>query len=328
MMPATTTFVYRGLPSSDENVGPFCEKQFSDRENEWMRIASYGDAGWFLSEAGAQLMVDVARHQLILGIGETVRQQPDVYPEYHAWAVYSGGELMAAASCTPPHKYVLADSSSVEVLDDLVAVMADSGVTAPGVIGNTPTVTEFVTRWSGATGSEARKEMGQGVFTLDSVEGLELSAGRIREADLEDREQLITWWQTFFDEVLPDEPISRDDAAERVDQRLDPVRPQGVSLWEHAGRVVAMSAHSAPVANSVRIGPVYTPPEFRGRGYGTALVATQSKRFLDEGRDRCLLYTDLANPTSNAIYRRIGYRQVAESAVYRFEAAAASDEEH
>jgi predicted GNAT family acetyltransferase len=91
-----------------------------------------------------------------------------------------------------------------------------------------------------------------------------------------------------------------------------------VGLWVTEGEVVSMCGYSPPVANSVRIGPVYTPSELRGNGYATALVATQSGHHLAKGRDRCLLYTDLANPTSNAIYKRIGYRQVAESVVHRF----------
>jgi len=55
------------------------------------------------------------------------------------------------------------------------------------------------------------------------------------------------------------------------------------------------------------IGAVYTPPRFRGRGYATAAVATLSRQLLDGGRSSCFLYTDLANPVSNAIYRRVGY---------------------
>jgi uncharacterized protein len=69
----------------------------------------------------------------------------------------------------------------------------------------------------------------------------------------------------------------------------------------------------------VRIGPVYTPPELRGRGYATSLAAEVSRRRLAAGRRFCFLYTDLANPTSNAIYERIGYRRVCESAEILFD---------
>ena len=103
-----------------------------------------------------------------------------------------------------------------------------------------------------------------------------------------------------------------------MDQRLS-AGDQGIDVWELDDEVVSMSGHST-VLNSMRVGPVYTPPELRGHGYATSLVHDQSRRSIQAGRNHCLLYTDLDNPTSNAIYRRIGYHQVAESRVYRFEA--------
>jgi predicted GNAT family acetyltransferase len=63
---------------------------------------------------------------------------------------------------------------------------------------------------------------------------------------------------------------------------------------------------------------VYTPPGRRGRGYATALVAALSAELLAAGRRFCFLYTDLANPTSNRIYQRIGYERVCDSAEIRF----------
>jgi len=60
--------------------------------------------------------------------------------------------------------------------------------------------------------------------------------------------------------------------------------------------------------DAARIAPVYTPPEARRRGYATALVAALARSILDRGRRRVFLVTDVANPTSNAIYARIGFR--------------------
>jgi predicted GNAT family acetyltransferase len=76
--------------------------------------------------------------------------------------------------------------------------------------------------------------------------------------------------------------------------------------------------HPAPPVGA-RIGPVYTPPELRGNGYATALVAAASQEQLDAGEPACFLGTDLANPTSNAIYQRIGYEWVCEAIDLRFE---------
>jgi uncharacterized protein len=71
----------------------------------------------------------------------------------------------------------------------------------------------------------------------------------------------------------------------------------------------------------IRIGPVYTPPALRRRGYASALVTELSRRLLDSGREYCVLYTDLANPTSNRIYQEVGYERVCDSAEYVFDVA-------
>ena len=78
-----------------------------------------------------------------------------------------------------------------------------------------------------------------------------------------------------------------------------------------------MCGLTAPAEGVVRVGPVYTPPELRGRGYASALVATVSADVRAAG-NRGILYTDLENPTSNSIYRNIGYRAVSEVLSYEF----------
>jgi predicted GNAT family acetyltransferase len=99
-----------------------------------------------------------------------------------------------------------------------------------------------------------------------------------------------------------------------VDRRL---ADGGLYLWEHTD-VVTMVGVAPAVAGVVRVGPVYTPPELRRRGYATSGVAVVSQQSLDAGAKACMLFTDKANPTSNAIYQRIGYRPVATAAEYRF----------
>jgi predicted GNAT family acetyltransferase len=91
------------------------------------------------------------------------------------------------------------------------------------------------------------------------------------------------------------------------------------SGWIWVDDVPVSMARAAPVAGGVaRIGPVYTPPERRGRGYATACVELLSRR-IEDGGHTAILYTQLSNPTSNAIYRRIGYEPVLEVLRYRFD---------
>jgi predicted GNAT family acetyltransferase len=83
---------------------------------------------------------------------------------------------------------------------------------------------------------------------------------------------------------------------------------------------VSLAGFGGPTPNGLRIGPVYTPPEHRGHGYGSAVTAAASQGALDRGKRFCFLYTDLANPTSNAIYMRLGYRPVCDSREIAFTA--------
>ena len=78
------------------------------------------------------------------------------------------------------------------------------------------------------------------------------------------------------------------------------------------GRMVSMAIWTGLTPHGVRIGMVYTPPQFRGRGYASNCVAALTRRLLDSGRSFCFLFTDLANPTSNKIYQAIGYRHVCD----------------
>ena len=80
-----------------------------------------------------------------------------------------------------------------------------------------------------------------------------------------------------------------------------------------------MASWQSPTLNGVRVSTVYTPPEFRRRGYAAACVAALSQRLLDSGKRACFLFADRANATSNGIYQRIGYRQVAEFGEYFFD---------
>lgn len=94
--------------------------------------------------------------------------------------------------------------------------------------------------------------------------------------------------------------------------------PGGYWLWVDHREVVSLSGHGGPTGTGIRIGPIFAPRRIRGHGYASSLVAHQSHALLDNGYRFCFLHTDLDNPTSNEIYQRIGYHQVAESTMYRF----------
>jgi predicted GNAT family acetyltransferase len=280
-------------------------------------VVCLDDAAAFLEEAEPLLLADEARHNLILGIAGTIRDAPDVYPERNLWLARDGGEVVGAALRTPPYNLILAQPRSSEALAALAE--ATAGEELPGVTGTEPEVHEFAEVWSRHSGIHGRVNMRQGVYSLEHVEPPPEVPGSARVATAaRDRDLALRWWIAFGDEVLHEGGPGRDRAETSVDHKLDSPTG-GILLWEDGGEPVSLAGWGGPTPNGIRIGPVYTPPELRGRGYATALTAELSARLLDGslfagGRDFCFLYTDLANPTSNAIYERIGYRLAAEAA--------------
>jgi uncharacterized protein len=281
-----------------------------------MEVARFDDAATFLADAEPLLLADEARHNLILGIAGTIRDAPSRYPLRSMWLVRDNGEVVAAALRTPPYNLVLARPRSSQALAKLAEAVA--GEELPGVVGTEPEVHAFAEVWSERGGVASRVNMRQGVYALEHVEPLSTAPGSARVATAADHGRVLQWWIAFGDEVLHEGGPGREDAEKNVEHKLSSPTA-GIFLWEDDGEPVSLAGWGGPTPNGIRIGPVYTPPELRGRGYATALTAELSQRLLDGrlfegGRRFCFLYTDLANPTSNAIYERIGYRRVAEAA--------------
>jgi uncharacterized protein len=279
-----------------------------------VRVRELDDAARFLQDAGPLLLPNEARDNLIFGIAGTIIGRPERYPERRFWLATDGGEPIAAALRTPPYNLVLARPR-----DDgaLVALAAAIDEDLPGVVGGHPEVDEFVRLWSESHAVRPRVLREQGVYSLAHVQPVPIPAGQAREATRDDKPLLLDWLAAFGEEVLEDDDPGRVEAMKVVEHRVG-ANDAGFLLWEDEGEVVSIAGWGSPTPNGIRVGPVYTPPELRGRGYATALTAELSQRLLDAGRRFCFLFTDLANPTSNAIYERIGYVRVGESAMVAF----------
>jgi RimJ/RimL family protein N-acetyltransferase len=287
-----------------------------------MRAEAIATGAEFLERAGPLLNADEARHNLILALTWILVERPEVYPDFGLWVAEEEGRPVAAALMTPPHNLVLADAVAPAALVPLAGAVRASGRPVPGVVGNRPTVDRFNRVWGPLAGVAPRLHMAMGVFVLERVEPPGVpAAGRPRRALSPERALVLDWLDAFNAEALPEAPADEEAMARMVDHRLDPgVEDEGVWLWEVEDEARSLVAYGGPTPGGMRIGPVYTPPEHRRRGYCTALVAGVCARLLEQGRRRCYLFADLANPTSNAIYQRVGFQQVAESAEYGYQA--------
>lgn len=224
-------------------------------------------------------------------------------PRWWVGAAPAGG-VVAAFMHTPPHPLHIARATDEEARQ-LAALLAGTGDALPGVGGERGPAEAFAAEWTALTGATATVAMEQGRYDLPARPRLPFAVpGSFRLAMPADTGLVDEWHQQFIDAI--------DGSGRRGAPLAQPVTDGRVGLWQDAGRPVSMAYASVASGGVTRISGVWTPPGLRGHGYASAVVAALSSARMEAG-EACMLYTDLANPTSNAIYAALGYRRVGDS---------------
>ncbi|HJP88589.1 MAG TPA: GNAT family N-acetyltransferase [Candidatus Limnocylindrales bacterium] len=284
-----------------------------------MDVIRYGSIDEYLAGAGPFLEALEAEHNLIFGIASNVQADPAQFGTPYLAAVVDGGRVVGAVMRTPPWRIILScfDGDAAAVADAFAADLAD--VPLPGMVGPTDSTDAFAAAWTARTGATATLTRHERSFRLRHVIPPRAAPGHMVRASQEHRRVLAEWSQAFEEEAhtAPPGPTDHDATADRW------IRGVGRTawLWVDEGRPVSLTGVGGLTPHGIRVGPVYTPPELRGRGYASNLVAEASQLHLDGGREFVFLFTDLANPTANKIYQSIGYEPVIDIDEYAFEPA-------
>lgn len=283
-----------------------------------MQLKRYENVNEFYNRVEPFLLEHEAEYCLMLGICTNL-MKTSIYrePPYLA-CVEHNSQLIGVAMRTPPHRLILSDMKDSAALELIAAdVEKVYGSNLIGVLGPKLSGEVFAGLWSSRTGCAHRLNLAEGIYKLSAVHPVNGVSGQIRPVNHADRDLLVQWLIDFAAEAL--DGITREDAERDIDLRLerDP-DIGGFRVWTDEGRAVSYAGYGGKTPNGMRIGPVYTPPELRGRGYASACVAALSQEMLDYGRKFCFLFTDLSNPTSNHIYQQIGYEMVSGMDDYLF----------
>ncbi|MCP9208158.1 GNAT family N-acetyltransferase [Streptomyces sp. NEAU-Y11] len=278
------------------------------------------DLDAFLAAAGGFLRGRPAEHTVLLTVAASLAaagsgRYGERPPRYGWWRPEPGaggdgeGSVGGAFLCTPPYPLVLSPLPD-EAAEELARVLAEPGAAhgplppVTGVNTGRRTAETFATAWERLTGAGAAVEQTHRLYRLGALTPPDPAPpGRARAATAADRALVLSWYEAFAGEV----GTHGGDVSRAVDDRLS---DGGITLWEVDGAPVSLATASRTEAGMVRVVRVYTPPELRGRGYAGAATAAVSRSARDAGAQEVLLFTDLANPTSNALYQRLGYRPV------------------
>jgi RimJ/RimL family protein N-acetyltransferase len=280
-----------------------------------MDVRLYQDHGAFRALAEPFYATDTLRHTVALTAMARFfgleRSQPPVMATMHD----DDGGLIGVGLRTPPWP-VLASGLPADhaQLETFLTHWLSVDPELPGVSGPRETAEALAEVWVRLTGGTTKPVLNGRLFRLGELRP-PVTTGGGRQATEDDFDLLVQWRADFALEALgfqraPDEHPA---AIRRMFANGD-----GMVVWEDGGKPVAWAAASAPISGMSRVGPVYTPPEHRGHGYGSAATAAVSQHARDAGATDVILFTDLANPTSNSIYQKIGYRAVYDSAEFEF----------
>jgi RimJ/RimL family protein N-acetyltransferase len=273
-----------------------------------MDVFAFTDAAAFAEQVGP--VID--RYPAFASILATNLDQSIHRPDDDArwFLIRDGGRPIGAAMYTIGFGLFLTpvpDQAAGAATSALVEALGRAGV-APSVV-NVPLglMRPFIDAWEHRTGVTGRLTASSRLYEIESPPPLPTAGGTARLGSAADLDLAARWTQEFHQEADPGRPPI--DAHRVVRRRLARGR---LLFWDHDGRPVSMAGVSRPIAGVARIGGVYTAKPHRRNGFGAAVTVAATRQGFDDGANRCMLYADLANPTSNGIYQALGFRPIGD----------------
>ena len=282
-----------------------------------IEILSHDCAGELISHSAAYLETRESEHNLPLGLMYGLARNPQRYGNEPPLllSVLDHGRAVGVAIGTQGKKFILSriDANIEGSVVPLIRHLRENEVSIPGVVGPAEEARAFSDFWTGnARGVSSSLAMSMRVFEIREVADVPLSDGILRPAGMDDQ-PLMAQWIADFSEAIG-EPADLE-AAVRGAERF--IQAGQLYIWDCGGPVsIAKTSHAT--RNGININGVYTPSEYRNRGYATACVWSLTKKLLSARYSFCSLYTDLSNPTSNSIYSKIGYSPVGDALAFEF----------
>jgi hypothetical protein len=282
-----------------------------------LQLLTYNNVDDFLSTAQPILELEEAANNVMLGscLGLKKRLSPKDAAPFLATVNDKEDRTALVAVMTMPGRVVIYDtqvSNTIEALGLLADHVFRFEPNLSAVLAKPHISGKFADMFSKISGKKTQIQFEHRALELQDVIHPTITQGHLRQATLDDLELVTLWTYSFLKEALYEDDLPR--ARESAKRKIV---AQEIYLWV-VGDPVSMAGSARPTKNTIAVNTVYTPPENRNNGYASACVAVLSQTLLDSGYRSCVLFTDLANPTSNKIYQAIGYKPVVDFTAYEF----------
>lgn len=281
------------------------------------------DVNEFYNDTYDVLMCHEAQNILPLGniiIGHEGKDKTD-WRDPVNWlmaTVSDANGIQLTALMTPPHNitlYATANIINPKAINCLIDGLKDYEI--PGVTTEKTLAESFAKEYTARKELTFKTTMSQRIYELKAVNPDVKQFGVVRLLDERDMCFFPYWAEAFNAANIygkTEMSIPEDEKSYRYRLSI-----KKLYVLEYNGTPVSMAGFTREMQTVIGLAFVYTPPYYRGKGYASSCVAQVSQIALDKGFNKCVLYTDLLNPTSNSIYQKIGYTAICDSLMLKFE---------
>ena len=209
---------------------------------------------------------------------------------------------------TTPHPMVMYETDNIRN-DEAVAFFARSlverDIDVDFIMTEKELAKSFCEHYGKLTGKDYYNNESLVLYVLEKLNDIAPVCGELRQANADDMFYLPYWLADFVPACNLGE-YNLTGAIEGANKNIE----KGNSFVWVDKYPVSLATNTRNTSDCAVISQVYTPPNLRGKGYSTACVWNLSKNLLDDGFKYCALYADCANPASNKVYQKIGYKEM------------------
>lgn len=281
-----------------------------------MKIIKYQNIEEFLNANEALLLEKESFHNLILGLAYGIRNKKIKTTKPLFYSIKENEKVIACALRSNSDKPLIVTEMSVDGVDLLIQDLVNNNSELMAIVGEESSANYFKDQWTKIKNLNFKINIHLGVYECFKVVFPVIISGEIIRATEEHKDILRKNIKGFLQDCFPDNPIVDDNIETLMNRHLD--NNSLFLLKNKKKEIVSMAANTRSTLNGGTISLVYTPPTLRGRGYASSMVALLSGKIMSDGKKFASLFTDLANPTSNSIYQKIGFVKIGQNIHFDF----------
>lgn len=196
-----------------------------------------------------------------------------------------------------------------EELDKAAKALADyifnSHIPITGINAKNELCHSFMEQYIKKTDCVFKERFGMDIMEVRKLIESKPSQGNHRNAIVVEAKTITDWIIQYQMEAMASEM----DYEEALKMIVGYIEEQKIYVYETDNQIiVSMAIVTRQLPHGIAIGYVYTPEEYRGKGYAASNIYFTCKHYLENGYDYCSLFADKNCTLSHRAYEKVGFQ--------------------